>query len=122
MRRVGGNLVGRLEVSGPDGPVLSDVLFGTTSWVDSRPARGSFDISNVTLLTPAQRVLASDFVSVGEAGEFHRLVVDPNTKLHPGDASRPRTFVMVWPDVDPSATTVTVDAPDAYRFLDVPIS
>lgn len=122
VRRVGGNLVGRLEVSGPDGPVLSDVLFGTKSWVDSRPARDSFDISNVTLLTPASRVLASDFVSVGEVGEFHRLVGDENTKLHPGDASRPRMFVMVWPDVDPSATTVTLDAPDAYRFLDVPIS
>lgn len=34
----------------------------------------------------------------------------------------PRRYVLVWPDTDPSATMVTVDAPDAYRFLDVPIS
>lgn len=33
----------------------------------------------------------------------------------------PFRYVLVWPDVDPWATTVTVDAPDGYRFLDVPI-
>lgn len=78
-------------------------------------------MANVSLRTPTTRLFPADITVELDGTSEHRLLGSQVAEMLPVPGGA-RRYVLVWPDVDPSATTVTVDAPDGYRFLDVPIS
>lgn len=124
LRRVGGQLVGVLEIAAPTTRASTGLLFGdATRTLGSRAERGFgfASIANVSLLTATTRVFPADFrPGTGTNPDERRVLGSQVAEMLPVPGG-PHRYVFVWPDVDPSATTVTVDAPDAYRFLDVPI-
>lgn len=121
VQREDGHIVGVLEVSATGERAHASTFFGDGLKVEGgdRWERGLFSIRNFSLLTPTSRVFASTFHAGDD--EEARPVGSRGQALLPvkGGAAR---FVVVWPDTDPTATTVTVDAPGYYRFVDVPIS
>lgn len=123
LRRVGGQLVGVLEIAAPTEKARSTMLFGNseeTTGVHSERGFSFLSIANVSLLTPTTRVFPADFKVDIQGKSVHRILGSSGDHVLP-HVNGPFRYVLVWPDVDPSATTVTVDAPDGYRFLDVPI-
>ncbi|MBD9698793.1 hypothetical protein IGS67_04695 [Flavimobilis sp. GY10621] len=125
LRRVGGQLVGVLEIAAPTTRASTGFLFGdAVRTLGNRAERGFgfVSIANVSLLTPTTRVFPVDFrPGTGTNPDERRVLGSQVAEMLPVPGG-PHRYVFVWPDVDPSASTVTVDAPDAYRFLDVPIS
>ncbi len=63
---------------------------------------------------PAQHVVASQ----GEGDYVRPLVNRNNVKIDPGDSL---DFVVIWPDLDPSADTITIEAPEMFRITDIPV-
>ncbi|QIK82708.1 OmpA family protein [Sanguibacter sp. HDW7] len=123
LRRSGTKLVGVLEIATPNVRAESAALFGDTTLQRRGFENRQFDnlsIANVNLLSATLRTFSSSFRPGGDQAASPRLVGSDAAPILPVPGG-PRRYVLVWPDADPSATTVTVDAPDAYRFLDVPI-
>lgn len=121
LQRVGNHLVGVLEVAAPETKAAAVEFFGDFTFASNVRGVSNIGPSGVALLTPTSRVFPSDFASTGQDAEKRFLVGDRDGGLLPGPGG-PHRYVVVWPDTDPTATSVTIDAPDLYRFVDVPIS
>jgi len=120
LRRLGGQLVGVLEIAAPTTRAKSAILFGDGGLSERGFSFAS--IANVSLLSPTTQVFPSDIrPGTSTQGDDRRTLGSQVAEILPVPGG-PRRYVLVWPDADPSATSVTVDAPDTYRFLDVPIS
>lgn len=121
LERRGNFLVGMVEVA-TDGEqeIEATQFFGEFNMTTHSRGHGLSGPGNLALLTPTSRVHPADMLPQGPEGERY-LLGDNSADLTP-TVGWPHRYVVVWPDTDPTATTVTIDAPGMYRFVDVPIS